>query len=67
MPTMWLSDTQKIGAVFCSGGALFMIFGLLLFFDRALLAMGYVPLRAAKLMYGLLITITIEISSFSLA
>ncbi|KAF1983695.1 Got1 family protein [Aulographum hederae CBS 113979] len=40
MPTMWLTDQQKIGAVFCSGGTLFFLFGLLLFFDRPLLAMG---------------------------
>ncbi|KAI0876272.1 Got1-like family protein [Hypoxylon argillaceum] len=40
MPTMWLSDNQKIGVVFCSGGGFFLIGGVLLFFDRAMLAMG---------------------------
>ncbi|OQO10636.1 hypothetical protein B0A48_03934 [Cryoendolithus antarcticus] len=40
MPTLWLSDSQKIGVAFCSGGIFFLIFGLILFFDRALLAMG---------------------------
>ncbi|OOO10980.1 Vesicle transport protein, Got1/SFT2-like [Aspergillus oryzae] len=40
MPTMWLSDNQKIGVIFCSGGALFLFGGVLLFFDRSLLAMG---------------------------
>ncbi|PFH61046.1 hypothetical protein XA68_18363 [Ophiocordyceps unilateralis] len=38
--SMWLSDTQKIGVVFCSGGGLFLIGGVMLFFDRAMLAMG---------------------------
>ncbi|KAH8587562.1 Got1 family protein [Bisporella sp. PMI_857] len=43
MPTMWLSDSQKIGVAFCSGGmccGFFLIGGVLLFFDRAMLAMG---------------------------
>lgn len=40
MPTMWLSDTQKIGVAFCSGGGLFLIGGVMMFFDRAMLAMG---------------------------
>ncbi|KAF2153325.1 Got1-domain-containing protein [Myriangium duriaei CBS 260.36] len=40
MPTMWLTDTQKIGIAFCSGGGFFLIGGVLLFFDRAMLAMG---------------------------
>ncbi|OBT62163.1 hypothetical protein VE03_08355 [Pseudogymnoascus sp. 23342-1-I1] len=40
MPTMWLSDSQKVGVAFCSGGAFFLIFGVFLFFDRAMLAMG---------------------------
>ncbi|KAK4146860.1 Got1/Sft2-like family-domain-containing protein [Dichotomopilus funicola] len=40
MPTMWLSDSQKIGVAFCSGGGFFLIAGILLFFDRAMLAMG---------------------------
>ncbi|RCI09601.1 hypothetical protein L249_4142 [Ophiocordyceps polyrhachis-furcata BCC 54312] len=34
--SMWLSDTQKIGVVFCSGGGLFLIGGVMLFFDRAM-------------------------------
>ncbi|KAF4587420.1 Got1 family protein [Ophiocordyceps camponoti-floridani] len=38
--SMWLSDTQKIGVAFCSGGGLFLIGGVMLFFDRAMLAMG---------------------------
>ncbi|KAK3903903.1 Got1/Sft2-like family-domain-containing protein [Staphylotrichum tortipilum] len=40
MPTMWLSDSQKIGVAFCSGGGFFLIGGVVLFFDRAMLAMG---------------------------
>ncbi|KAG9240992.1 Got1/Sft2-like family-domain-containing protein [Calycina marina] len=40
MPTMWLSDSQKIGVVFCSGGGFFLIAGVLMFFDRSMLAMG---------------------------
>ncbi|KAH8717795.1 Protein transport protein GOT1 [Beauveria bassiana] len=40
MSSMWLSDTQKIGVVFCSGGGLFLIGGVMFFFDRAMLAMG---------------------------
>ncbi|KAK5938925.1 Golgi Transport [Knufia obscura] len=37
---MWLSDMQKIGVAFCAGGGLFLTLGLLMFFDRSLLAMG---------------------------
>ncbi|EMC92897.1 hypothetical protein BAUCODRAFT_57012, partial [Baudoinia panamericana UAMH 10762] len=40
MPTYWLSDSQKVGVAFCTGGFFFLLFGLVLFFDRALLAMG---------------------------
>ncbi|KAF1825992.1 Got1-domain-containing protein [Dissoconium aciculare CBS 342.82] len=40
MPTLWLSDSQKVGVAFCSGGVFFLLFGLILFFDRALLSMG---------------------------
>ncbi|KAF2745107.1 Got1-domain-containing protein [Sporormia fimetaria CBS 119925] len=40
MPTMWLSDTQKIGVAFCSGGGFFLLGGVMMFFDRAMLAMG---------------------------
>ncbi|PVH71966.1 Golgi transport protein-like protein [Cadophora sp. DSE1049] len=47
MPTMWLSDSQKIGVAFCSGGELscylcgfFLLCGVFMFFDRAMLAMG---------------------------
>ncbi|KAK3352992.1 Got1-like family protein [Lasiosphaeria hispida] len=40
MPTMWLSDTQKVGVAFCTGGGFFLIGGVVLFFDRAMLAMG---------------------------
>ncbi|TGO63164.1 hypothetical protein BOTNAR_0104g00120 [Botryotinia narcissicola] len=42
MPTMWLSDSQKIGVAFCSGGGFFLIGGVMMFFDRAMLAMGNV-------------------------
>ncbi|KAF7559072.1 hypothetical protein G7046_g5086 [Stylonectria norvegica] len=38
--SMWLSDTQKVGVVFCTGGGFFLIGGVMLFFDRAMLAMG---------------------------
>ncbi|GAB0131556.1 hypothetical protein EsDP_00000021 [Epichloe bromicola] len=38
--SMWMSDSQKIGVVFCSGGGLFLIGGVMLLFDRAMLAMG---------------------------
>jgi len=38
--SMWLSDSQKIGVAFCSGGGFFLIGGVMLFFDRAMLAMG---------------------------
>lgn len=40
MPTMWLSDSQKIGVAFCSGGGFFLLGGIMMFFDRAMLAMG---------------------------
>ncbi|WYZ45357.1 hypothetical protein EsH8_VIII_000673 [Colletotrichum jinshuiense] len=40
MASMWMSDTQKIGVIFCSGGGFFLIGGVMLFFDRAMLAMG---------------------------
>ncbi|KAF2712377.1 Got1-domain-containing protein [Pleomassaria siparia CBS 279.74] len=40
MPTMWLSDSQKIGVAFCSGGGFFLLGGVMMFFDRAMLAMG---------------------------
>ncbi|EON64614.1 hypothetical protein W97_03847 [Coniosporium apollinis CBS 100218] len=40
MPTMWLTDMQKIGIACCSGGGFFFIGGVILFFDRAMLAMG---------------------------
>ncbi|KAL8400011.1 hypothetical protein RB594_000428 [Gaeumannomyces avenae] len=38
--SMWLSDTQKIGVAFCTGGGFFLIAGVMMFFDRAMLAMG---------------------------
>ncbi|QPG94766.1 hypothetical protein C2857_006932 [Epichloe festucae Fl1] len=41
--SMWMSDSQKIGVVFCSGGGLFLIGGVMLLFDRAMLAMGNRP------------------------
>ncbi|KAK6532251.1 Golgi Transport [Arthrobotrys megalospora] len=37
---MWLSDQQKVGVAFCSGGAFFFTFGVVMFFDKAMLAMG---------------------------
>ncbi|CCF60030.1 hypothetical protein KAFR_0I02510 [Kazachstania africana CBS 2517] len=37
---MWLSETQKFGVAFTFGGVLFFLFGILTFFDRALLALG---------------------------
>lgn len=40
MSSMWLTDSQKIGVAFCSGGGFFLIGGVILFFDRAMLAMG---------------------------
>ncbi|KAK1641102.1 Got1-like family protein [Colletotrichum phormii] len=40
MASMWMSDSQKIGVIFCSGGGFFLIGGVMMFFDRAMLAMG---------------------------
>jgi len=40
MPTMWLSDSQKVGVAFCSGGGIFLVAGVIMFFDRPMLAMG---------------------------
>ncbi|KAJ5633402.1 hypothetical protein N7490_009741 [Penicillium lividum] len=40
MPSMWLSEHQKFGVVFCCAGGLFLFGGVLMFFDRSLLAMG---------------------------
>lgn len=40
MPTMWMSDSQKVGVAFCSGGGFFLLGGVMMFFDRAMLAMG---------------------------
>ncbi|KAI1796498.1 Got1-domain-containing protein [Ganoderma leucocontextum] len=37
---MWLTDGQKIGVALTSFGALFMLLGIILFFDGALLALG---------------------------
>ncbi|KAH9971094.1 hypothetical protein BGW80DRAFT_1323578, partial [Lactifluus volemus] len=37
---MWLTDMQKIGVGLTSSGALFMLLGVMLFFDGALLALG---------------------------
>ncbi|KAM0805536.1 hypothetical protein BDR22DRAFT_878308 [Usnea florida] len=36
MPPMWLSDSQKVGVAFCSGGGFFLIGGVMMFFDRAM-------------------------------
>ncbi|MCJ1318109.1 Golgi Transport [Xylographa vitiligo] len=40
MSSWWLSDTQKVGVAFCSGGGFFFTGGVIMFFDRAMLAMG---------------------------
>jgi len=37
---MWLTDRQKIGVGLTVFGSLFMLIGVILFFDRALLALG---------------------------
>ncbi|EIM81261.1 Got1-domain-containing protein [Stereum hirsutum FP-91666 SS1] len=37
---MWLTDMQKIGVALTSFGGLFMLLGVVLFFDGALLALG---------------------------
>jgi len=37
---MWLTDGQKIGVALTSFGAFFMLLGVILFFDGALLALG---------------------------
>jgi len=37
---MWLTDSQKIGVALTTFGALFMMLGVVLFFDGALLALG---------------------------
>ncbi|KAH9991764.1 putative GOT1-membrane protein required for ER to Golgi transport [Russula vinacea] len=37
---MWLTDMQKIGVGLTTFGALFMMLGIMLFFDGALLALG---------------------------
>ncbi|KAI5118840.1 hypothetical protein M0805_006160 [Coniferiporia weirii] len=39
---MWLTDAQKIGVALTSFGALFMLLGVVLFFDGSLLALGNV-------------------------
>lgn len=39
---MWLTDGQKIGVALTSFGGLFMMLGVVLFFDGALLALGNV-------------------------
>jgi len=37
---MWLTDGQKIGVALTTAGFLFMLLGIMLFFDGALLALG---------------------------
>ncbi|KAF2866001.1 hypothetical protein BDV95DRAFT_585604 [Massariosphaeria phaeospora] len=54
MPSMWLSDTQKIGVAFSSGGGLFLLGGVMMFFDRAMLAMGNVSPASSSLPPSLL-------------
>ncbi|SHO76945.1 Homodimeric protein that is packaged into COPII vesicles [Malassezia sympodialis ATCC 42132] len=39
---MWLTDQQKIGVGLVSGGLLFLVLGIVLFFDATLLALGNV-------------------------
>lgn len=39
---VWLNDQQKIGVGLVSLGSLFLVLGILLFFDAALLALGNV-------------------------
>ncbi|WFD26198.1 Golgi Transport [Malassezia nana] len=39
---MWLTDQQKLGVGIVSGGLLFLVLGILLFFDATLLALGNV-------------------------
>ncbi|VDB95340.1 unnamed protein product [Peniophora sp. CBMAI 1063] len=39
---MWLTDMQKIGVALTTFGGLFMLLGVMLFFDGALLALGNV-------------------------
>jgi len=52
---MWLTDMQKIGVAFCSGGGLFLFGGVLMFFDRAMLAMGNI-----LFLIGLLLVIGVQ-------
>jgi len=37
---MWLTDMQKIGVGITSFGVLFLVLGVIMFFDAALLALG---------------------------
>ncbi|KAH8827939.1 vesicle transport protein [Flagelloscypha sp. PMI_526] len=37
---MWLTDSQKIGVALTTFGGLFMVLGVMLFFDAALIALG---------------------------
>ena len=45
---MWLTDAQKIGVGLTSFGGLFMLLGVVLFFDGALLALGNILFLAGK-------------------
>lgn len=38
--TLYIDAFAEIGVAFCTGGGFFLLFGLILLFDRALLAMG---------------------------
>ncbi|KAN0106207.1 Got1 family protein [Hyaloscypha variabilis] len=55
MPTMWLSDSQKIGVAFCSGGGFFLIGGVIMFFDRAM----HVPFFFSQILFLIGLTIII--------
>ncbi|SCU98640.1 LAMI_0F15654g1_1 [Lachancea mirantina] len=52
---MWLSESQKFGVAFTFGGCLFFLFGVLTFFDRALLALGNI-----LFLIGLLLIIGVQ-------
>ncbi|OBR12336.1 Got1-like family protein [Colletotrichum higginsianum IMI 349063] len=59
MSSMWMSDTQKIGVIFCSGGGFFLIGGVMLFFDRAITRLADLRLRACQILFLIGLTIII--------